>query len=209
MRGTPSRAHCEALHDWGVAQLLQRSQVKVASYLILPLALFGGACAIFWEDIDKLISAFSLLISSAALSVVAMSLAYQARQTKLSREENMRTYHRELLLISINDASLRKCWGGGNSSIEARPEEEQRQLIFANLIFSWYAWSYSIEDITDAQLRINLTSFFRGEIGRDYWRSGRSSWMELVSASRFERRRKFALIADACYQSVLDQMQDS
>ncbi|MFF3206622.1 DUF6082 family protein [Streptomyces sp. NPDC002962] len=189
--------------------MIQRSHVKFAPYLILTFRPSSGICAIFWKDMDKFISVTSLLISSVALFIVAMSLAYQARQTKLSREENMRTYHRELLLMSINDASLRKCWGGGNSPIEGKPEEQQRQLIFANLIFSWYAWSYSIDDITDAQLRINLISFFRGEIGREYWRSGRSRWMILVSASKFEKRRKFAQIADACYRSILDQMQGS
>lgn len=169
-------------------------------YTILALAIFGAACFAFRQNIDKFVSLASLLVSSAAFVAVSVSLNHQVRQVKIARDENIRTQHRELLVMSINDPSLRKCWGGSHSSMANRTEEEQRQAIFTNLIFFWYYSAYLIEDINDDQLRINLTGFFRGEIGRSYWASGRTRWLALVNATASDRKKQFMSIADGCYE---------
>ncbi|MGW4974913.1 DUF6082 family protein [Streptomyces mirabilis] len=166
------------------------------------VALLSGACIVFWGEIDKVISLTSLVISSVALSFVAASLSAQVRQVKISQDENMRRQHSELLVMSINDPVLRKCWGSA-SSIANRLEDEQRQMLFSNMIFTWYYSSYVIEDVNDAQLRINLTRFFEGEVGRSYWVFARVSWLQLVSAAGAEKRKRFVAIADSCYNAVL------
>ncbi|WP_431312922.1 DUF6082 family protein [Streptomyces silvensis] len=54
----------------------------------------------------------SLVVSMAALAAAGISLVYQARQTRFIREEIMRSSHRELLGMTINDPTLRASWGG-------------------------------------------------------------------------------------------------
>ncbi|OEJ59420.1 hypothetical protein BGM19_16915 [Streptomyces agglomeratus] len=120
---------------------------------------------------NQAISVISLAISTAALVIIAISLSYQSRQTRMSQDENMRAHHRELVHMSMNDPSLRPCWGEGAPS---GSEERQRQLLFSNLIFSWYYSAYMTRDVNDAQLKVNLDTFFRGEIGRAYWSAARS-----------------------------------
>ncbi|MGW0556313.1 DUF6082 family protein [Streptomyces sp. NPDC002926] len=146
---------------------------------------------------DQTISVISLVISTAALVIIAISLSYQSRQTNISQDESMRAHHRELIVMSMNDSSLRTCWGG---EMPSGSEEKQRQLMFSNLIFSWYYSSYLTKDANDMLLKMNLNSFFRGEIGREYWRASRSGWMELTNAAEAKRKRDFLLIADSCYE---------
>ncbi|MER5472817.1 DUF6082 family protein [Streptomyces sp. NPDC002685] len=142
----------------------------------------------------------SLVISAAALVGVLISLVYQSRQTRYSREENMRAHHRELLGMVIQDPSLRVCWGG---TMDGLPEEKARQITFANMIVSWWQSSYVVKDVTDGQLSLNLESFFRGEIGREYWALSRTGWRDLAEATRSARKKRFVEIVDAKYESAV------
>ncbi|OEJ39498.1 hypothetical protein AR457_20275 [Streptomyces agglomeratus] len=148
---------------------------------------------------NQAISVISLAISTAALVIIAISLSYQSRQTRMSQDENMRAHHRELVHMSMNDPSLRPCWGEGAPS---GSEERQRQLLFSNLIFSWYYSAYMTRDVNDAQLKVNLDTFFRGEIGRAYWSAARSGWADLTNAVEAKRKKNFLAVADSCYESA-------
>ncbi|MEU5539046.1 DUF6082 family protein [Streptomyces sp. NPDC020362] len=149
---------------------------------------------------NQIISAISVIISAAALAIIAVSLAYQSRQIKISQDEAMRSRHRELVIMSMNDSMLQASWGG--VPFPGVSAERRRQLLFANLIFSWYFSSYLLKDANDAQLRVNLSSFFQGEIGREYWSVSRSGWLELIDSAETKRKRTFSSIAESCYQSA-------
>ncbi|MPY63271.1 DUF6082 family protein [Streptomyces spongiae] len=148
---------------------------------------------------NQAVSLISLAISTAALAVIAVSLLYQSRQMKMAQDENMRTHHRELIVMSMSDSELRSCWGG---DMPNESEGRGRQLMFANLIFSWYYSAYMTKDVTEAQLRLNLDSFFRGEIGREYWRVGRSGWIDLTNAAKARKKRRFPQIVEECYRAA-------
>lgn len=144
----------------------------------------------------------SLIISAAAMVGVAVSLIYQSRQTKISREENMRVYHRELLGMAMNDPALRVCWGEPMASL---PEEKARQVMFSNLIVSWWQSAYIVKDSTDEQLALLLDSFFRGEIGREYWALSGESWRTISEAADSKRKKRFVFIVDERYRAALAQ----
>ncbi|MFI8875486.1 DUF6082 family protein [Streptomyces sp. NPDC055243] len=142
----------------------------------------------------------SLIISAAALVGVAMSLIYQSRQTRLSREENMRASHRELLVMSINDEILRPCWG---SPLSELPEVVARQMLFSNLIVSWWHSAYMIKETTDQQVSLLFRHFFEGEISRAYWDRARAGWSELAHAGNSSKTKRFVSLADEEYRAVV------
>ncbi|MEV0553143.1 DUF6082 family protein [Streptomyces sp. NPDC050597] len=149
-----------------------------------------------------LIAIISLIISAAALVGVTVSLIYQSRQTKISREENMRVYHRELLSMAINDPVLRVCWGGDVANL---PEEKARQVMFSNMIVNWWQSAYIVKDSTDEQLALLLDTFFRGEIGREYWALTAESWRRLSKAADSKRKNRFVSIVDERYRAAMAQ----
>ncbi|MFJ9818741.1 DUF6082 family protein [Streptomyces sp. NPDC101151] len=149
---------------------------------------------------NQITSVISVAISAAALAIVAVSLAYQSRQIKIAQDEAMRSRHRDLVIMSMNDPALQASWGG--MPFPGVSAERRSQLLFANLIFSWYFSSYLLKDANDAQLRVNLKSFFQGEIGREYWSVSRLGWLELMDSAATKRKRRFSSIAESCYQSA-------
>lgn len=159
----------------------------------------SAAQTVIFRGVNLQMAAISLIISAAALVGVLISLVYQSRQTRLSREENMRAYHRELIGVAIQDPSLRVCWGG---TVAGLPEEKARQIMFTNLIVSWWHSSYIMKDATDGELSLNLESFFRGDAGKEYWGMTRSGWRRLAEASRSARKRRFVEIVDAKYAAA-------
>ncbi|MFH8793844.1 DUF6082 family protein [Streptomyces sp. NPDC017941] len=142
----------------------------------------------------------SLMVSAAALVAAGLSLVYQARQTRLVKDESMRSSHRELLGMALNDPTLRASWGG---TIAELPEETARQSMFANLIVTWWNSGYVINDMTDGQLSLLLESFFRGEVGRRYWSMAGQGWRDAAQLSKSKRQRRFVSIVDAKYESAL------
>ncbi len=142
----------------------------------------------------------SLIISAAALVGVAVSLIYQSRQTRLSREENMRASHRELLVMSINDEILRPGWG---SPLAELPDATARQMLFSNLIVSWWHSAYMIKETTDQQVSLLFRDFFQGEISRAYWGRARAGWHELARAGNSAKTRRFVALANEEYRAVV------
>ena len=102
--------------------------------------------------------------------------------------------------MAINDSDLRVCWGGQLSTL---PQEEARQVMFANLIVTWWHSSYIVKDLNDAQLSLTLDVFFRGEVGRRYWIQNRSFWVDLMGAARSGRSRRFVSIVNARYRHAV------
>ncbi|MFE0804182.1 DUF6082 family protein [Streptomyces sp. NPDC058812] len=154
---------------------------------------------------DEIATVVSLIISTISLAVVAAALRFQSRQMKISQDESMRAQHRELIGMSINDISLAQCWGDIASH---ESNERSRQLMFANLIFSWYYSSFITEDVNEAQLEVNLRTFFSGDVGKQYWDQGRSGWAGLLEAAESRRKSRFLAIADRAHESAESNSHD-
>ncbi|TGB14415.1 DUF6082 family protein [Streptomyces sp. MZ04] len=145
----------------------------------------------------------SLIISAVALLGVMVSLLYQYQQTRIAREESMRTYHRELSEMAINDPALRACWTGG--SIASLSDEEARQALFANMVVSWWLSVYLIKEMTDDQAGLQLEEFFRENANREYWARNRMSWRRFTDAASSKRERVFIDIVEVKFHSATTQ----
>ncbi|MFE6283011.1 DUF6082 family protein [Streptomyces sp. NPDC057877] len=150
------------------------------------------------SDISQTYGAVSVVVSTLALAGVVASLAYQARQTRVAQEEAARAAHRELVMYSLNDPSLLTCWEPPRDRIT---EEEYRRRAFTNLIFSRWANSFVLGRTTEDQARGLLLQHFRGQTARAHWEQARSGWIRQAEAGLNRRARRFARIAEECYQA--------
>ncbi|WP_030674332.1 DUF6082 family protein [Streptomyces sp. NRRL B-1347] len=139
----------------------------------------------------------SLIISAAALAGVLVSLVYQSRQTRISQDGSIRASHRELLVLSLNDPVLRACWGSPSNDL---PDDQARQVMFANLIVTWWQTQYVLKELSEPELAISLGTFFRGEVGRTYWSRVHRGWWRVAEATHSKRKKRFVAIVDEHYR---------
>src|SRR5881227_922280 len=95
--------------------LLLIAMTAVALIGVSPIALgvFNGDTR-HWERlsfIGQTYGAASALISVLALVGIVVTLTYQAREVKLSREEARRQAIGDLLKMAMEDTDLDECWG--------------------------------------------------------------------------------------------------
>ncbi|MFJ1591543.1 DUF6082 family protein [Kitasatospora albolonga] len=64
------------------------------------------------------------------------------------------------------------------------------------------ASSFITEGANEAQLELNLRTFFSGDVGRQYWDRGRSGWAGLLEAAESKKKARFLAIADRAYESA-------
>lgn len=148
------------------------------------------------SDISQTYGALSVIVSAAALVGVVLSIAYQARQTRIQNEESHRSAHRDLLLLVLSNPTYLVCLEPPNTRM---PEERFRQIIVANLFVSMWSSDFKLGLLDDRTLRAVLEDYFRGEIGRAYWSNSRSSWHRYFDESRDPRERQFVRIADEAH----------
>ncbi|MFG2385743.1 DUF6082 family protein [Streptomyces avermitilis] len=175
----------------------------LAAVLATPFALDALAPTdLEWgrlSDISQTYGAVSVLASAAALVGVALSLAYQARQTRIQNEETHASAHRELVLLSLSDPVYQVCWEPPNTPVT---EERWRQLLVANLIVSMWSSDYKLSIMDDRTTLAVLGDYFRGEIGRAYWHNSGPSWHQYFDHSRDARQRRFVSLADEAYNAA-------
>lgn len=152
------------------------------------------------SEISQAYGAVSVPLSALALAGVVASLAYQARQTHIAREETGRTAHRELVLLSLADEELLPCWEAPAASVTAA---EWKRIVFTNLIVMGWENSYRLGSMNDAQLRLMLTGHFRGQSARAHWSQARDGWRRLTDEGTERRAHEFATIAEECFQAAI------
>jgi hypothetical protein len=176
----------------------------VAVTLVTPLALDALAPKdLDWgrlSDISQTYGAVSVFVSAAALVGVALSLAYQARQTRIQNEEAHRSAHRELVVLSLSDPAYQVCWEPPNTRTT---QERWRQLLVANLIVSMWSSDYKLGFLDDRTTRAVLSDYFRGEIGRAYWHNSGPSWHRYFDEGRDARQRRFVNLAEEAYAAAV------
>ncbi|MEU5002055.1 DUF6082 family protein [Streptomyces sp. NPDC021622] len=169
--------------------------VIAATPILLEAAAPDGMNWSQLSNVSQTYGALSVLFSAAALIGVIASLAYQARQTRITHEETQRSAHRELLLQAINDPSLMPCWEAPLRGMPMTQEGIRRQM-FTNLIVNTWRTDFRLKRTGEAAMRVILDDHFQGEIARIHWERNRANWREYAAAEGDARSRRFVELAD-------------
>jgi hypothetical protein len=154
----------------------------------------------FLSSTSDAYSAASVLLSGIALTGVAISLVYQAQQTKVIRDERDRATHREMIYAAMQDPALAACWEPPDIPMTF---ERYRQVCFTNLIMGRWHAAYQLGDVESSTLRHILDQHFRGEIGRLHWSHGRQRWLHTTIGGQRAKAAEFAEIVEERYQAAI------
>ncbi|MDA2803313.1 DUF6082 family protein [Nocardiopsis suaedae] len=176
------------------------SLTAVALVLASPLALraFGGADG-EWERlslIGQTYGAVSALIAVLALVGVAVTLVFQARETRRAVEEGRRQAMAELLRMAMDDPDLDACWG---PVPEGEDRTERRQQLYTNMIVTQWGTAFRAGALPEARLRAAAEEMFRGGVGRAYWARARK---RRLSAPARRADRRFNEILEQAYTAA-------
>ena len=174
-----------------------------------------------WSNVGETFGAINSVLSGLALAalIVTFWVQYQElreqraelamqhqslkdAQTELYRsaEANLRKLHLELIKMSIDDPDLAGVWPNTTPEISYR---QQRQHLYANLIYQHVLLSLRISDYPIDQVHNSLRNLFSSQVMRDYWKTASTYRAALVPGSR---EYQFAALADEIcreYERVL------
>jgi hypothetical protein len=149
------------------------------------------------SNIGQTYGAASAVLSAIALLGVGASIILQILDSRNSREQNMRILHLDLFRIALDDPKLLDCWGKFSSSTNVA---QQRHLIYANLIVSFWRTAFETGGMGENELRIVADGFFDGKIGREYWTNAKQSRKR---SAMTHRSRCFITILDERYEAAV------
>lgn len=186
--------------------ILTLAIVTLLLVIISPLALrwFARVPGINWaslSNIGQTYGAISALLSALALGGVAISLLYQARDLKTSREQTSRAIHQELMRMEIEDPFymeiLAAPWGrtAGLNDYDAL-----RRNNFVHLWVSYWEGQYVLGEMPESAVRLAASSeLLVSPFGRRYWSLGRAGKLK----SNTGRRLQFIKIIDEEYRKIV------
>lgn len=184
---------------WSSAALASLATISATPFLLDGLAPRG----MNWNrlsDISQTYGALSAIFSAAALVGVVLSIAHQARQTRIQHEESHRSAHRELTLLTLTDPEFLVCWEPPNTPVT---ERRWRQLLVSNLIVSMWSTDFKLNLCDERTTRSTLLDYFGGEVGRAYWANSGPSWHRLMESGSDRRLCRFVRIADEAYAAAV------
>ncbi|WP_201776555.1 DUF6082 family protein [Allosalinactinospora lopnorensis] len=164
----------------------------------LGLRVFDGADG-EWERlslIGQTYGAVSALIAVLALVGVAVTLVFQARETRRAIEETRRQAMSELLRMAMDDPDLDECWG---PVPDGEDPKTRKQQLYTNMIISQWASAFEIGALPEERLRAVAREMFQGAVGYAYWTRARDM-SSMTEGTRRERR--FVAILDEEYQKA-------
>lgn len=175
----------------------------IIAMTLAPLALLAIApSGTNWERLSEVSQIYATFLSAVAILGISASLAYQARQTALAKSETARTYHRELMMMTLNDPTLMVCW---EPTFTAFSVTEARQIIFVNLIVSEWSSQYRLNHLNDEQLLMILPGHFKGEVARKHWEMSREPRLNIYQANGDFRGIQFVSLADRAYAQAVTE----
>ncbi|MFG2491512.1 DUF6082 family protein [Streptomyces caniferus] len=145
--------------------------------------------------IGQTYASISAILSALAVIGVAYSLVLQARQARLEQIQTMRTFQRDLLLMAMEDESLRSCWG----PMHGLQGDAWRQHTYTRMIMAYLWMGAETGGIPGASIRANAEEILKSEAGREYWQRTRDRW---GLDARSARERKFVKIFDEEFQRI-------
>ncbi|MFJ2005543.1 DUF6082 family protein [Streptomyces chartreusis] len=152
-----------------------------------------------WGELSDISQTYGTPLSAAALLGVIISLAYQARQTTVEREEAQRAGYRELILWSMNDPDLIPCWQPFDTPVTA---VRWKQLAYTNLIMNAWRTDYRLRRAGSKATRTLLETHFRGELARAHWENSRATWRRYAVAEGTRRGIRFVDLVDEAYEEA-------
>lgn len=181
--------------------------VAVLAVLILvaisPLALkqFSMIKSENWAELSNIgqtYGAASAILTAIALIGVAGSMIFQIRAIEVSKSESMRGQHLHLVEMSLKDPVYMRAWG--QEPKEYGGLDRYRQLLYVNLILSFWEDNYRLRSLSEGILRGDLAILFRGEAGREFWTLGRYARLR---TSRNRQHSRFSRIVEEEYQKAI------
>jgi hypothetical protein len=185
-----------------IAVILVAAIFVVLAFIVLSPAVLGllSGDTNYWArlgNIGQTYGAASALISVLALTGVAGSLFFQAREAKASRDQALRSLHLDLMKMAMEDHAYAESWG---PFFDDDDHVAQRQHMYINLIIEHWRMMCEFGSMTEVHLRAVSHIVFLGDPGRRFWADARE--LRLRSAgSKFERN--FHQVLDDEYQKVL------
>ncbi|MGW2689981.1 DUF6082 family protein [Streptomyces sp. NPDC001414] len=176
----------------------------VGLILLTPFLLMAvGPEGADWAKLSQISQAYgalSVILSAGAVAGVAVSLAYQARQTRIATEETTWSAHRELLLLALAESEFLTCWEPPSTSVTP---DEWRHIIYTNLIIQDWEKTYVLGLMTEAQLSRTFELHFQGETARNHWSNSRDHYLRYANGGVNRKTREFARTADRCYENAV------
>jgi hypothetical protein len=192
----------KALSAVSVAMVTAAILVGIAySPILLSRINYKGMNWLRLSNIGQAYGAASAIISGVALTGIAFSLLFQARQGRLDRIRAIRDRQVELLRIVLDDPKIYAPVIGLPPSSD---EDEIRQFYFTTLWMNYSRLGYEAGVITESHLRKEIfPSAFGSAPVRNYWNTTSASWQQGAGHSR--RDRRFARIAAEEYRKAMAQ----
>ncbi|WP_432171828.1 DUF6082 family protein [Streptomyces sp. 1222.5] len=152
------------------------------------------------SDVSQTYGGLSILISTAALIGVVLSISHQARQVRIEHQEAQRTAHRELILWSLSHTEFLTCWEPLSSPVT---KERYKKILYVNLIMGFWLTDFRLQRVSDKATLINLRNHFRGEVARAHWSEGRAVWRAFSEAQSGDSAGlRFVDLADQAYREA-------
>jgi len=176
--------------------------VAVALIGLSPYALdlFTGATR-RWERlsfIGQTYGAASALLAVLALVGVAVSLVFQARESRATREQAFRDANTEMLKMAMDDPDYAACWGG---NLAPADRKDQRQSMYVNMILTQWEMGYETGAIGETHIRALAAKLFEGRVPWEFWARVR----ELrISTAESRRARRFQRMVDDEFQRAAE-----
>ncbi|MFJ6387656.1 DUF6082 family protein [Streptomyces sp. NPDC091972] len=186
---------------WAVVGVLTTLLIVITPFLLQAAAPSNKD----WEQLSNISQAYgalSVFFSAAALLGVVASLVHQSRQTAVTTEQALRASHQYVIALVMNDPTLLP--GGEPPPINVT-EQEARQMMLTNLFVSNWIAEYRLKRLNDGELRVVLSTHFRGEIPRKHWEGAGQHWRQLANASKVRREMRFVTIVDEMYREAVAQ----
>jgi hypothetical protein len=183
------------------------SAVALILVIASPIALkwIAGIHGVDWSnlsDIGQTYGAISALLSALALGTVAVSLLFQARDYRASREQTNRSIHNQLLQMEMEDPFYMEIMGiPMGKSIGLSGYDSMRRSHFILMWLQFWEGLYVLGDMTEGEVRDAATrELFASPYGRQHWSGVRNIRLKFSAG----RRLRFAKIIDEEYQKMIE-----
>lgn len=180
-----------ALQSYRVRKLTASIAITAALFGILGLVLLspllmgrldtvGGLDWTRLSYVGQTYGAASAVLAAVALAGISVSLLVQIRQTRVQQVQAVRSFHLELMRITLENPSLYvPCWGW---AFDAPTVDSERQQVF---MMNHERMGYELGIISEASLRdVFLNEMFASDIGRRYWDKAQHDWGPALRHSR-------------------------
>jgi hypothetical protein len=196
-----------------ISRLTLRVAMAVISAAVLilvlasPIALkwLAGVHGIDWSNLSNVgqtYGAISALLAALALGGVAVSLLYQARDYRASREQTNRSIHNQLLQMEMRDPFYMDImavpWG---KTVGLDDYDSMRRSNFILMWLQYWEGLYILGDMTEEEVRDTIRrEVFTSPYGRQHWSVAGKIRLQFATG----RHLKFAKIIDDEYQKMIE-----